>query len=111
MLPLLRELLPVLDNAFRAIAAAEKTPGNGGLLEGFKMIAQGLLGVLERHHCTRIEALHQPFDPAFHEAISQQPSAEYPPNTVIMVVQDGYLLFDRVVRPAQVIVSAAAPSA
>jgi molecular chaperone GrpE len=107
-LPLLRDLLPVVDNAYRAIAAAEKTPGNDSLLEGFKMIAQGLVGVLERHQCKRIEALHQPFDPAFHEAISQQPSAEYPPNTVVMVVQDGYLLYDRVVRPAQVIVSAAA---
>ncbi len=103
--PLIQDLLPVLDDMFRAIAAAEKTPSNEGLLEGVKMTAQGLLGALARHDCKQIEALHQPFDPAFHEAVSQQPSDEYPPHTVIMVVQEGYLLHDRVVRPAQVIVS------
>jgi len=105
--PFLHDFLPVLDNVFRAIAAAERSPGGNGLLEGVKMIAQSLLGVLARHHCTQIEALCQPFDPAFHEAISQQPSAEYPPGTVILVAQDGYLLHDRVIRPAQVIVSTA----
>lgn len=106
--PLIHDLLPVLDDMFRAIAAAEKAPGHGGLLEGVKMTVQGLLGALERHGCTQIEALHQPFDPAFHEAISQQPSEEFPPHTVIAVVQDGYMLHDRVIRPAQVIVSAGA---
>jgi molecular chaperone GrpE len=105
--PFLADLLPVLDNVFRAIAAAEKSPSGNGLLEGVKMVAQSLLGVLARHHCTQIEALYQPFDPAFHEAISQQPSAEYPPNTVILVAQEGYMLHDRVIRPAQVIVSIA----
>ncbi len=105
VVPLLHDLLPVLDNMSRAIAAAEKSPDGNGLLEGVKMVSQTLLDVLGRHHCKRIEALRQPFDPAFHEAISQQPSAEYPPNTVMMVVQDGYTLYDRVVRPAQVIVS------
>ncbi len=105
LVPLLHDLLPVLDNLSRAIAAAEKSPGGNGLLEGVKMISQSLLDVLARHHCKKIDALHQPFDPAFHQAISQQPSADYPTNTVILVVQDGYMLHDRVVRPAQVIVS------
>ncbi len=105
--PLLQDLFPVLDDMFRAIAAAERSPGGDGLLEGVKMIAQGVLGVLSRHNCNQIDALHQPFDPAFHEAISQQPSEEYPPNTVLLVVQDGYVLNDRVIRPAQVIVSRA----
>jgi molecular chaperone GrpE len=106
-LPLLRDLLPVLDNIQRAIAAAEKSPNGGSLLDGVKMIAQTLLSALARHDCTQIEALHQPFDPAFHQAISQQPSDDYPPNTVVLVAQDGYMLHDRVVRPAQVIVSTA----
>ncbi len=105
-LPLLRDVLPVLDNFQRAIAAAEKTEGSA-LLDGVRMIAQSLLSVLAKHDCKPIEALHRPFDPAVHEAISQQPSAEYPPNTVLLVAQDGYTLFDRVVRPAQVIVSRA----
>jgi molecular chaperone GrpE len=104
-LPLLRDLLPVVDNIGRAIAAAEKSQNGGTLLDGFKMVFQALEGTLARHDCKRIEALHQPFDPAFHEAISQQPSPDYPPHTVIMVVQEGYTLHERVVRPAQVIVS------
>ena len=109
-LPLLRDLLPVVDNIARAIAAAEKSQNSGTLLDGFKMVAQALDGVLARHDCKRIEALHQPFDPAVHEAISQQPSADFPPFTVLMVVQDGFTLHERVVRPAQVIVSSAPAS-
>ncbi|HEX3727585.1 MAG TPA: nucleotide exchange factor GrpE [Pirellulales bacterium] len=104
-LPLLHELLPVLDNIGRAIAAAEKSPANGGLLDGVKLVAQSLEASLARHECRRIDALGKPFNPAFHQAISQQPSAEYPPGTVVLVAQEGYVLHDRVVRPAQVIVS------
>jgi molecular chaperone GrpE len=104
-LPLLRDLLPVVDNIQRAIEAAEKSPHAGGLLDGVKLVAQSLLSVLAKHDCKRIEALGQPFDPAFHEAISQQPSSQYPPGTVVLVAQEGYTLHDRVVRPAQVIVA------
>jgi molecular chaperone GrpE len=106
-LPLLRDLLPVLDNIQRGIAAAEKTPDGSNLLDGIKMVAQSLTGTLARHNCTRIEALHKPFDPALHEAIMQQPSDQFAAHTVLAVVQDGYVLYDRVVRPAQVIVSTA----
>lgn len=106
-MPLLRDLLPVIDNLGRAIAAAEKSAETGGLIDGVKMVAQTLEGVLARHECKRIDALGKPFDPAFHEAISQQPSTEYPPQTVMLVAQEGYTLHDRVVRPAQVIVSTA----
>lgn len=106
-LPLLRDLLPVIDNMGRALQAAEKTPDGAGLLDGVKLVAQQLDGVLARHDCTRIEALHQPFDPHLHQAILQQPSGDYPSGTVLQVTQEGYQLHDRVVRPAQVIVSAA----
>ena len=102
---LMRDLLPVLDNIQRAIEAAEKSTDGSGLLDGVKLVAQQLHGVLEQHHCVKIEALHVPFDPHLHHAILQQPSDEYPANTVIMVTQDGYQLHDRVVRPSQVIVS------
>jgi molecular chaperone GrpE len=104
-MPLLAELLPVIDNLQRAVAAAEKSGAAGGLLDGVRLVVQGLEGALARHDCKKIEALGHPFDPAFHQAISQQPSADYPPHTVILVAQDGYTLHDRVVRPAQVIVS------
>ncbi len=104
-LPLLSDLLPVLDNVGRAIQASEKTPDVATLVEGVKMVAQQLEGVFNRHHCRRIEALHKPFDPHLHQAILQQPSAEYPSGTVLHVAQDGYQAHDRVLRPAQVIVS------
>jgi molecular chaperone GrpE len=104
-LPLMRDLLPVLDNIQRAIEAAEKSSEGGGLLDGVKLVAQQLQDVLARHHCVKIEALHAPFDPHSHQAILQQPSREHPANTVILVTQEGYRLHDRVVRPSQVIVS------
>jgi molecular chaperone GrpE len=109
-LPLLRDLLPVLDNVHRAIEAAEKSEEGGGLLVGFQMVARQLEDVLRQHHCTAVEALGQPFDPHLHEAISQQPSEEHPPNTVLHEVQRGYTLHDRVVRPSQVVVSAPPPA-
>lgn len=106
-LPLLQDILPVIDNIDRAIEAAEKNADADALLEGFKLVRQQLEDALARHHCTRIEALDAPFDPNLHHAVMQQPSEDHPANTVIMVTQDGYQLHDRVVRPSQVIVSKA----
>ena len=108
-MPLLRDLLPVLDNMRRATEAAEKTEEAASLLEGFRMVTSQLEDVLARHHCTEIEALGMPFDPNLHEAISQQPSADHPEGTVLLVTQSGFRLHDRVVRPSQVIVSGGAP--
>ncbi|HEX4131356.1 MAG TPA: nucleotide exchange factor GrpE [Pirellulales bacterium] len=105
LLPLLAELLPVVDNVGRAIESAEKTHAESPVVEGFKMVAQQLSSVLEKHQCTKIPALHKPFDPHLHQAIAQQPSKEFPPNTVLVVAQEGYQVQERVLRPAQVIVS------
>lgn len=107
---LMHDLLPVWDNTVRAIEAAEKTRDIDSLVAGFKMVGDQLLRALERHHCTRIPALHQPFDPHVHQAISQMPS-DQPANTVAIVVQDGFQLHDRVVRPSQVVVSSGPPEA
>lgn len=104
-LPLLRDLLPVLDNIERAIGAADKSPDAASLLEGVKMVQQQFDAALKNHHCTRIAALDQPFDPHMHEAISQQPNDDLPSNTVVFVARPGFQLYDRVVRPSQVIVS------
>ena len=104
-MPLLRDLLPVVDNIGRAIDAATKNSDASSLLEGFRMVSQQLNSILERHHTRPIKALNESFDPHLHEAILQQPSEEVPPGTVLMVTQEGYQLHDRVVRPAQVIVS------
>ncbi len=106
---LIRDLLPVLDNIDRAIEAAEKSDDAAGLLEGFRMVGQMLGDTLQRYHCQPIDPLHDPFDPAWHQAISQMPSEEYEANTVIVVTQTGFQLHDRVVRPAQVIVSSGPP--
>ena len=106
-MPLMRDLLPVLDDLGRAIQAAEKAGEPIALTDGVKMVAQKLEEVLARHDCKKVEALGQPFDPTVHEAISQQPTTEYPPQSVMLVAQDGYTLHDRVVRPSQVSVSTA----
>lgn len=104
-MPMLRDLLPVLDNIDRAIQAADQNADANALLSGFQMVRQQLQDVLKNHHCVPIEALHTPFDPNVHHAVMQQPSAEHPVQTVLMVTQEGYQLHDRVVRPSQVIVS------
>jgi len=108
--PLVRDLLPVVDNIGRAIAAAEKaeqTPEAVKLLEGFRMVARQLDEALARHHARQIPALGEPFDPNRHQAILEQVTNEAPPGTVVLVAQNGYQLHDRVVRPAQVIVAKA----
>jgi len=104
-LPVMRELLPVIDNIDRAIEAAQKAGEPENLLEGFRLVRQQLVTILDHHHCERIEADGQPFDPHFHEAILQQPSPDVPAGNVSLVTQTGYRMHDRVVRPAQVIVS------
>jgi molecular chaperone GrpE len=108
-LPVCRELLPVVDNIDRAIEAAEKAGEAEMLLEGFRLVRQQLATILNQHHCQPIDAAGQPFDPNFHEAILQQPSPDVPAGTVMMVTQRGYRMHDRVVRPAQVIVSSGPP--
>ena len=110
-MPFVRDLLPVIDNIDRAIEAAEKNAEATNLLEGFKLVHQQLVSLLEKHHCKRIEDLGEPFDPQFHEAILQQPSDEQPANHIMMVTEAGYVLHDRVVRPSKVIISSGpAPS-
>jgi molecular chaperone GrpE len=108
---LMVDLLPVLDNVKRAIDAASQGQGSAGLVEGFRMVGRQLQDVLARHHCERIVADGQPFDPHLHQAVAQRPSADFPPGTVLETYQDGYQLYDRVIRPAQVVVSAAAEGA
>ena len=108
-MPMLKSLLGVVDNLQRAMQAAEQEGSGNSLLDGVRMVAQQLANVLEQHHCTAIPALGVDFDPNLHEAVAQQPSTEYPAGTVSLVAVEGYILHDRVVRPAQVIVSTGPP--
>jgi molecular chaperone GrpE len=105
--PLASDLLPALDNLERAIAAGEQAGEQGPLVQGVSMVHTQLLDILRRHGVTRIEAQGQPFDPNLHQAVMQQPSADHPPMTVVQVLEQGYLIHERVLRPARVAVSTA----
>ena len=109
-LPLMRDLLPVLDNVFRAIEAAEKSPGAESIVQGMRLVAEQLESVLRKHHCVRIEADGAAFDPHQHEAIAQIASNDTPAQHVAAVALQGFRLHDRVVRPSQVVVSSGPPS-
>lgn len=109
-LPLVKDLLPVLDNLQRAIDAAGQSAGSGGLLEGVRLVATQLGGLLEKHACKRIPAVGTTFDPHLHEALAQEASSEHPAGSVSRELQAGYQLHERVVRPAQVFVSTGPPA-
>ena len=102
---LMRELLPVIDNLERALEHSEVGADQGGLLEGLNMTLKGFLDTLTRFGCTPVEAAGKPFDPNFHEAVSQEESADHEPNTVLRELQKGYMLKERLLRPAMVLVS------
>jgi molecular chaperone GrpE len=107
--PLVRDLLEVVDNLHRALASAsQEGTGTSALRDGVQMVTDQLSGVLAKYACKPIEAQGQPFDPNFHAAIAQAPSAEVPAGHVLQEVAVGYTLHDRVVRPSQVIVSTGA---
>ncbi len=103
--PLAGDLLPALDNLDRAIAAANQAGDAGALVKGVVLVQTQLLDVLRRHGITRMDAQGKPFDPNLHQAVMQQPSTELPPQTVLQVLEQGYMLHERVLRPARVIVS------
>ena len=102
--PLALELLPALDNLERAITAAQQARDQSSLVQGVCMVYEQLLDVLRRHSITQTNALHQPFDPNQHQAVMQQ-SSEQPPNSVLQVLQQGFMIHDRVLRPASVVVA------
>ncbi|MBI1734780.1 MAG: nucleotide exchange factor GrpE [Candidatus Rokubacteria bacterium] len=104
---LLRDLVPVLDNFDRAIAAARAAGNAPGVVDGVELIQRELLRVLERAGVTRYSAVGEPFDPKRHEAISRIVSTTAAPDTVVAETAPGYLLHDRVLRPALVAVAAA----
>jgi molecular chaperone GrpE len=103
------ELLPVLDNFGAALAAyGDKSRGaDHALIEGVRMVKALLAGALERHGLSEMRAENQPFDPARHEAVAVEVRAGVAPGIVLKVLQAGYLLGNRVVRHAKVLVSAA----
>ncbi len=104
---ILREILPVMDNLERALEHAGAADGSEGLVQGVEMTMEQFRRVLEKFGVKAIEAAGQPFDPALHEAMGQMETSEVPPNAVAKVLQGGYLLNDRLLRPALVMIAKA----
>ena len=100
---LLKELLPILDDLERALGAAEQHE-EAKLEEGVRLVHRSLAHLLEREGLKQIDT-EGGFDPHVHEALLAQPSEEHDSGDVLDVIQKGYRLGDRVIRPARVIVS------
>ena len=105
---ILNELLPVLDDLERALEAASQHE-EAKLEEGVRLVHRSLLGLVERHGLSEIET-EGAFDPHVHEALLTQPS-EQADGAILEVIQKGYRLGDRVLRPARVVISQEAPEA
>ena len=103
--PLAENLLPILDNLDRAIQAGKQAGETGPLVQGVAMVQAQFLELLKRNGITRIECDGKPFDPNLHQAVMQKPDDKVEPNTVVLVIEQGFLNQDRVLRPAKVIVS------
>jgi molecular chaperone GrpE len=99
-------LLPVVDSLDQALQMAEKN-ADAGMQEGLVLTMKQLMDVLEKNGVKQIDPQGQTFDPQQHEAMSMQEVEDGPANMVLTVFQKGYLLHDRVIRPARVIVSKA----
>lgn len=105
---ILREILPVIDNLERAVSHAKKTDANAStLVEGVEMTLNQFQSVLTKFNVLVVEAKGAPFDPACHEAMGQIERDDCDANTVVEVMQGGYMLNGRLLRPALVMVSKA----
>lgn len=98
-----RDLLSVADNLRRALDAvpADQRGGNA-IYEGVEATERELLRIFERNNISKVEPLNQKFDPNLHEVIFEMPSADKEPGTVMQVVQPGYMIHERLLRPARV---------
>ncbi len=102
---ILMDLLPVLDNFERALETGENSKDIKTVIEGEKLLFKMLKDVLAKEGLSRMECLGEEFDPIKHEAVSQMISAEHPDNTIIVEMQPGYILDNKILRYPKVIVS------
>ena len=107
-LGLMSDLLPAMDNLQRAVDAASGDDSSG-IVTGVQMVLKQFEEIFSRHGAAPIAAMGEPFDPNFHEALQQVPSADVPPMTVVQELERGFKLHDRVLRPSKVIVSTQPP--
>lgn len=105
------ELLPVVDNLERALQSiGDANEQTQAIVEGIEITQKSFLNTLSKFGIEVVDPQEQPFNPDHHEAMGMQENAEYPANTVIAVMQKGYLLNGRLLRPAMVMVSRAPTS-
>jgi len=102
---LVKELLPVVDNLERALDHGRQLKAPQALLEGIEMVHHGFLKALDRFGVTAHDSLGQQFDPAFHNAMMQEEAPDVPDGSVIKELQKGYLIHQRLLRPAMVVVA------
>ena len=104
---LVKELLPTIDNFERAIKMDDDdlTDEVSKFLEGFKMIYCSFVNTMEKYEVKAIDGINKPFDPTYHQAVMTEKREGVEPGIVIEVLQKGYLLKDKVIRPAMVRVS------
>ncbi|MGZ9898854.1 nucleotide exchange factor GrpE [Shewanella gaetbuli] len=100
------ELLPVIDNMERALqGTSAEDEATKAIYEGVELTLKGFLSTVEKFGVKQVNPLGEAFNPEHHQAIGMQPSAEYPENTVMLVMQKGFILNERLLRPAMVMVS------
>ena len=99
------DLLPTIDNLERAIEAAQKGGDIASLIEGVALTQKGFLDALTKHGIELVDPVGHPFNPELHQAMSMIENPDVEPNTVIAVMQKGYTLSGRLLRPAMVVVS------
>ncbi|AQQ52956.1 nucleotide exchange factor GrpE [Planococcus lenghuensis] len=99
---LLSDLLPVLDNFERALAAETENENNKSLLKGVRMVYNTLLEAVKREGLEEVKSVGEPFDPNVHQAVMQEKDDSQEPGIVLQEFQKGYILKGRVLRPAMV---------
>ena len=102
---LIKEILPVIDNLEKAISHAHPDNAVDALREGVELTLKGLKGSLKKAGLKEVEAQGHPFDPCFHEAVSEMADERAKPGTVLQELQKGYVLNGRLIRPSMVVVS------
>ena len=102
------DILPIRDSLEMGLAAVADSSDAVKLKEGSELTLKMLASAMEKYNIKEVNALNEQFNPEYHEAMSMQEREDVPPNTVVSVMQKGYLLNERLIRPAMVIVSRAA---
>ncbi len=101
-----KAMLPVVDNLDRAVESSNNDKhADTSVLEGVKMTVKEILKVFEQYNVKPFESLGKTFDPSLHQAVMQEETEEHPENSVVQELQKGYMMHDRLLRPAMVVVS------